>query len=96
MQCAKSVSGFELKNGPYKGHHVLVDGPEYETLAAVVPIVGYSSQPYFGDNFYLDTMGWTPFQGYGNGIHNECYEAELSTKEKTGGLELYFATRCGT
>jgi len=31
MACAKAVDGFKLKTGPYKGHKVCVDGPEYET-----------------------------------------------------------------
>ena len=35
MACAKGADGLVLKTGPYKGHMVTVDGPEYETLGAV-------------------------------------------------------------
>jgi aldehyde:ferredoxin oxidoreductase len=35
MSCAKGVDDFELKTGPYKGHKVIVDGPEYETAAGL-------------------------------------------------------------
>ena len=31
MSCSHAVDNFELRTGPYKGDHVVVDGPEYET-----------------------------------------------------------------
>ena len=95
MQCAKSVSGFELKTGPYKGHHVLVDGPEYETIAAVGPNCGIFSPSHILEmNFYLDTYGMDSISaGTGMAFIMECYEAGVIDKEKTGGLELYFGNQ---
>ena len=95
MQCAKSVAQFPLKTGPYKGQNVLVDGPEYETLAAVGSNCGIFSPSHILEmNFYLDTYGMDSISaGTGMAFIMECYEAGVIDKEKTGGLELYFGNQ---
>ena len=56
MACAKTADQFELKTGPYKGHKVCVDGPEYETAAGVGPNCGVTDpQVILEVNFYCDT-----------------------------------------
>ena len=36
MACAKTVDGYTVMTGPYKGQKVTVDGPEYETLGLCI------------------------------------------------------------
>lgn len=95
LQCAKSVSDFTLRTGPYKGERVLVDGPEYETLAAVGTNCGiFSTDHILEMNFYVDTYGMDSISvGTGMAFIMECYEAGILDKEKTGGLELYFGNQ---
>ena len=35
MACAKGADGQYVMTGPYKGHMVTVDGPEYENAAGL-------------------------------------------------------------
>ncbi len=90
MSCAHGVDNFELKTGPYKGHKVLVDGPEYETVG------GCGSNPAIFDpdavieiNFYCDTYGIDTISfGTLTGFLMDCYENGILNKERTGGLEM--------
>lgn len=95
LQCAKSVSNFELKTGPYKGHKVIVDGPEYETVGGVAANCGIFDPDYTLEvNFYCDTYGIDTISfGTVTAFTMECYENGIINKEITGGLELKFGNK---
>lgn len=95
MSCAKAAEGFELKTGPYKGHKVLVDGPEYETAAGVGSNCGIFDPHYVLEcNFYCDTYGVDTISfGTLTAFVMECYENGIINKEITGGLELNFGNQ---
>ena len=90
LSCCKAVDNFELKTGPYKGHKVCVDGPEYETVG------GCSSNIYVWDprdvieiNFYCDTYGIDTISfGTTTAFAMECWENGILNLENTGGLDL--------
>jgi aldehyde:ferredoxin oxidoreductase len=92
MQCAKGVDNFELKTGPYKGHKVIVDGPEYETAAGLGSNIGiFDYEAIIEANFYCDTYGiCTITWGTIVAFLMECYENGIINKEITGGLDLHF------
>lgn len=90
MMCAKGVDDFELRTGPYKGTKVLVDGPEYETAAALGSNLAVFDPLYvIEQNFYCDTYGICTIS-WGNivAFMMECWEAGILDKEKTGGLDF--------
>jgi len=92
MSCAKAVENFTLKTGPYKGEKVLVDGPEYETVAGCGANIGVFD-PYFilEANFYCDTYGIDTISfATATAFAMECYENGILNKERTGGLDLRF------
>lgn len=92
MSCAKAVSNYIVQTGPYKGHEVIVDGPEYENAAGLGSNCGIFDPDYIIEsNFYCDTYGmdiisWATLLAF----IMECYEAGILNKEITGGLELNF------
>jgi len=92
MSCAHCVEGFELQTGPYKGDKVIVDGPEYETVAGCGSNMGIFDPLVVAElNFYCDTYGIDTISfGTATAFVMECYEAGILDKEKTGGLELDF------
>ncbi|MFC1731933.1 aldehyde ferredoxin oxidoreductase C-terminal domain-containing protein [candidate division KSB1 bacterium] len=92
MACAKAADNFELKSGPYKGDRVLVDGPEYETVAGCGSNIGvWDPQVIIELNFYCDTYGLDTIS-YATSLAfaMECYENGILNKDRTEGLELYF------
>ncbi len=92
MSCAKSIDNYELKSGPYKGQKVLVDGPEYETVAGCGANLGIFNPEFVIEaNFYCDTYGIDTIS-YATGLAfvMECFENGILDKEKTGDLELIF------
>jgi aldehyde:ferredoxin oxidoreductase len=92
MSCAKGVDDFVLKTGPYKGDAVIVDGPEYETVAGLGSNLGiFDPEAIIEANFYCDTYGiCTITWGTCMAFVMECYENGILNKERTGGLELNF------
>ncbi len=92
LACAKSVDVFKLKTGPYKGQKVIVDGPEYETIAGVGSNCGiFDPEAVLECNFYCDTYGVDTISfGTLCAFVMECYERGIINKETTGGLELKF------
>ncbi len=91
MACAKAVDDFQLKTGPYKGDKVCVDGPEYETAAAVANMGCFDGDFLAEFNFYCDTYGVDTISvGTTVAFVMEAYEASIITTEHTGGLELKF------
>ncbi len=90
MSCAKGADGVVLKTGPYKGHMVTVDGPEYENAAGLGSNCGVFDPDYLLElNFYCDTYGvCTITWGTLCAFVMECYQRGILNKERTGGLEL--------
>ncbi|HCM60692.1 MAG TPA: aldehyde:ferredoxin oxidoreductase, partial [Bacteroidales bacterium] len=92
MACSKAVDDYVLATGPYKGHKVIVDGPEYETAAGLGSNGGFFDPRYIIEtNFYCDTYGiCTITWGTSLAFIQECYQNGILNKERTGGLELTF------
>jgi aldehyde:ferredoxin oxidoreductase len=90
MACAKGADGLVLRTGPYKGHMVTVDGPEYENAAGLGSNCGVFDPDYLLElNFYCDTYGiCTITWGTLCAFTMECYQRGVLDKERTGGLEL--------
>jgi aldehyde:ferredoxin oxidoreductase len=98
MSCAKGVDDFELQTGPFKGHKVIVDGPEYETAASLGSCCGiFDPRHVIEANFYCDVHGiCTITFGTIVGFVMECYENGILTKDRTGGLEFNFGNKEAT
>ncbi len=92
LACSHAVDGYTVRTGPYKGQKVIVDGPEYETVAGVGSNCGiFDPDAILEINFYCDTYGIDTISfGTLTAFVMECYEAGILDKEKTGGLELRF------
>ena len=92
LACSHGVDGYTIRTGPYKGQKVIVDGPEYETIAGVGSNCGiFDPDSLLELNFYCDTYGVDTIS-FGNltAFAMECYEAGILDKAKTGGLQLEF------
>jgi len=92
MSCSHGVDGFPLQTGPYAGHKVLVDGPEYENAAGLGANIGnFDPDIVLELNFYCDTYGVDSIS-FANAVAfaMECYEEGIITKKETGGMELNF------
>ena len=92
LSCAHYMRNFELSTGPYKGQKVVVDGPEYETIAGCGSNWGVWDVPTVMEvNFYCDTYGLDTISvGTGIAFVMECFEAGIITKKDTDGLDLSF------
>ena len=90
MACAKGADGLVPRSGPYKGHTVTVDGPEYENAAGLGSNSGvFDPEAILELNFYCDTYGiCTITYGTLTAFVMECYQRGILNKERTGGLEL--------
>lgn len=90
MSCAHGVDHFHLQTGPYKGESVLVDGPEYETIAGVGSNIGvFDTLAVIEMNFYCDTYGIDTIS-FANSVAfaMECYAEGIIDQDVTGGLDL--------
>lgn len=92
LSCSHAVDGFTLRTGPYKGHTVLVDGPEYENAAGLGANCGIFDPDYILEaNFYCDTYALDTISvGTAMAFAMECYEMGLIDKKATGGLDFRF------
>ncbi|MBU1940339.1 MAG: aldehyde:ferredoxin oxidoreductase [Candidatus Thermoplasmatota archaeon] len=91
MACSKTVDGFTIKTGPYKGENVTVDGPEYETIGAGSNMSLWDPEWILEFNFYCDTYGIdTISTGTAIAFYMEMYEYGILNKERCNGLELCF------
>jgi aldehyde:ferredoxin oxidoreductase len=95
MACAKAADGFELLTGPYAGHKVTVDGPEYETVAGCGSNIGlFDPQAIMEINFYCDTYGLDTISfGTMTAFIMECWEKGILDSERTGGLVMEWGNR---
>ena len=87
---AKGADCHVVRTGPYKGHIVTVDGPEYETVAGLGANCGiFDADWILESNFYCDTYGVDTISfGTACAFAMECYQRGILNKERTGGLEL--------
>jgi aldehyde:ferredoxin oxidoreductase len=92
MSCSHAVEGYKLRTGPYKGQKVMVDGPEYETIAGCGSNLGiFEPWAIVEQNFYCDTYGVDTISfATGTAFAMECYEMGLINGQATGGLRLNF------
>ncbi|MCK4901953.1 MAG: aldehyde:ferredoxin oxidoreductase [Thermoplasmatales archaeon] len=91
MACAKTVDGFTVKTGAYKGQKVTVDGPEYETCACGSNMSMWDPLWILEFNFYCDTYGIdTISTGTAIAFYMEMYEYDILNKKRCDGLELCF------
>jgi aldehyde:ferredoxin oxidoreductase len=91
MACAKTVDGFTVKTGPYKGEIVTVDAAEYETIGAGANMSIWDPEWIIEFNFYCDTYGLdTISTGTAIAFYMEMYEYGILTKDRCDGLELCF------
>jgi aldehyde:ferredoxin oxidoreductase len=90
MACSKAADGHHVMTGPYKGHIVTVDGPEYENAAGLASNCGLFDPDWLLEvNFYCDTYGIdTISYGTACAFVMECYEKGILNKQRTGGIEL--------
>jgi aldehyde:ferredoxin oxidoreductase len=97
MSCSKGVDDFDLRTGPYKGHKVIVDGPEYENAAGLGSNCAIFDPAYIIEaNFYCDTYGiCTITWGTTVAFIMECFTTGILNTERTGGLELNFGNAAG-
>ncbi len=89
LACAKGTENYTLRTGPYKGRKVGVDGPEYETAAAVTNL-GIFDIPFTLEySWYCDEYGFDTISiGVILAFLIEAYERGFLTSEDTGGMEL--------
>jgi len=90
MACSKGADCHVVKTGPYKGHVVTVDGPEYETAAGLGSNCGVFDVDWILEcNFYCDTYGVDTIS-YGTccAFAMECFQRGILNLERTGGLDL--------
>ncbi|MHA2294873.1 MAG: aldehyde ferredoxin oxidoreductase family protein [Candidatus Hodarchaeales archaeon] len=92
VSCSHFSRGHVVLTGPFKGQEVIVDGPEYETIAGCGSNWGVWDPKWVLEaNFYCDTYGLDTISvGTGIAFVMECYEAGILNKETTGELELEF------
>lgn len=92
VACSHTVECYRMRTGPYQGQMSYVDGPEYETIAAVGSNLGiFDPDAILEMNFYCDTYGVDTISfGTLTAFIMECYEAAILNQELTGGLELNF------
>ncbi len=92
IACSHFAKDYTLKTGHLKGEKVIVDGPEYETIAGCGSNWGvWDTDCVLEANFWCDTYGLDTISvGTGIAFVMECYETGILNKEITGGLELKF------
>jgi len=92
VSCSHYSEDYNVLTGPFKGKIVIVDGPEYETIAGCGSNWGvWDPKWVLETNFYCDTYGLDTISvGTGIAFVMECYEAGILNKEITGGLDLNF------
>jgi len=89
LACTKGCDAHELTTGPLRGRRVSVDGPEYETAAAVTNLGIFDPDFIMDYSWYCDEYGIdTISAGVTLSFLFEAYEQGVLTREDTDGLEL--------
>jgi aldehyde:ferredoxin oxidoreductase len=90
LACSHGVDHFHLQTGPYAGQGVLVDGPEYESVAGLGANLGiFEPMAILELNFYCDTYGIDTIS-FANSVAfvMECYQEGILNQQHTGGLVM--------
>lgn len=95
MACSHGIKDFVPKTGPFKTHKVWVDGPEYETIAALGSNLGIFDPEFVVEaNFYCDVYGLdTISTGVSMAFAMECFERNLIDRIFTRRLDLRFGNK---
>lgn len=89
LSCTKGCERHTLETGPLKGRTIAVDGPEYETAAAVTNLGIFDINTILEYSWYCDEYGLdTISTGVVMAFLFEAFERGLLTREDTGGREL--------
>lgn len=90
INCSHCIEGFVPKTGPFKGKTVVVDGPEYETIAGCGSNLGIFDPKYVAEiNFYCDAYGIDTISfGTTMGFVMELFEGGYIDKKATGNHAL--------
>ena len=90
LACAKGAENVELTRGPRTGQKVSIDGPEYETVGAVVCMGIFDPHFVMEYNWYCDEYGLdTISTGVTIGFFMECFERGFLSASDVG-YELKF------
>ncbi len=89
LACTKGCESHTLTTGPFAGRTVAVDGPEYETAAAITnlgifEIPAIMEYAWYCDEYAMDTIS----TGVVIAFLIEAYQEGYLTKEDTDGIEL--------
>jgi aldehyde:ferredoxin oxidoreductase len=85
LACAKGAEGVTLKMGPQAGRRVGIDGPEYETAAAVTCMGIFDPQFIMDYNWYCDEYGLDSISlGVSISFLMECVQRGYLTAEEIG------------
>jgi aldehyde:ferredoxin oxidoreductase len=90
INCSHCIEGFTPKTGPYAGKAVVVDGPEYETIAGCGSNLGVFDPYYVAEiNFYCDAYGIDTISfGTTIGFVMELFEGGYIDEKALGGHKL--------
>ncbi len=89
LACTKGCEMYTLKTGPFAGKTVAVDGPEYETAAAITNLGIFDIDSMLEYAWYCDDYGVdTISTGVVMSFLFEAYQRGLLTAQDTDGLEL--------
>jgi aldehyde:ferredoxin oxidoreductase len=90
INCSHCIEGFVPKTGAFKGKKVVVDGPEYETIAGCGSNLGIFDPYYVAElNFYCDAYGIDTISfGTTMGFVMELFEGGYIDEKTTGGHKL--------
>jgi aldehyde:ferredoxin oxidoreductase len=85
LACSKSSENVELTRGPYARQKVDIDGPEYETVAAVSCMGIFDPHFVLEYNWYCDEYGLdTISTGTTTAFFMECFERGFLTADDIG------------
>lgn len=89
LACTKGCDAYILKTGPHAGRKVAVDGPEYETAAAVTNLGIFDPDFMMDYSWYCDEYGVdTISAGVTLAFLVEAFERGFLTEEDTDGIAL--------
>ncbi|MFC1821360.1 aldehyde ferredoxin oxidoreductase family protein [Thermodesulfobacteriota bacterium] len=85
LACSKGAEDVILTRGPQKGERVGIDGPEYETVGAVVCMGIFDPQFVMEYNWYCDEYGLDAISmGVSAGFLMECFQRGYLSKDEAG------------
>ncbi|TFG14179.1 aldehyde:ferredoxin oxidoreductase [Candidatus Thorarchaeota archaeon] len=90
INCSHCIEDFEIRTGDFAGQKVVVDGPEYETIAGCGSNIGVFDPKWVAEiNFYCDAYGIDTISfGTTMGFVMELFEGGHIDEEATGGHTL--------